>query len=391
MKFIYLLFIGVTGAGFVQAQTFQKKLSWKDNSIAMPTTAWVDLNNDSLLDVVVAGSDVVGKVKVSFFKNISAQNFVEQPPLVENITFTDLFFTDLNRDNRIDIVIVGTSSGKSSTISFINNGNFSFERQESTLPKSFLVRFGDLDQDGQEDLVSADATGWQVFKKGLSGYVLKLDSTGITRDIGIRDFDRDGKNDIVISGNNVAGAPFLTFLKNKGGFRFEKINIINPVAGSITTGDFNYDGQFDFIVSGKNKSTQAQIKYFQKDSVAFVAADSVSGHETANLLLADFDSDGLADLSFSGADPSGKHYNAIRKQNGTLIALDTLGLIHQKWGDFDRDGDLDMLRVLDSASSSIIYLLFCFSTTKLDSIPCSTLSKKAAPPGGRCLPLSCRK
>ena len=99
MKFIYLLFIGVTGAGFIQAQTFQKKLSWKDNSIAMPTTAWVDLNNDSLLDVVVAGSDVVGKVKVSFFKNNSAQNFVEQPPLVENITFTALFFTDLNRES----------------------------------------------------------------------------------------------------------------------------------------------------------------------------------------------------------------------------------------------------------------------------------------------------
>ena len=121
------------------------------------------------------------------------------------------------------------------------------------------------------------------------------------------------------------------------------------LARSVTSGDFDHDGKFDFVISGKNNQLVSQLKFFQFDSLNFIASDSLSGFADANLLLADFDSDGLADLSFNGTGDDGKHFNFLRSPEGKLTTLDTTGLINQRWGDFDRDGDLDILRVRDSA------------------------------------------
>lgn len=352
MKSILFIVIVCVCTNISLAQVFQKKISWKDTTFTSVSAEWTDIDNDSLLDAVLVGKDLTSKLKISVFKNTGALSFAQKSSFTENFTLNNFTLTNFNHDNKIDLLVSATGSGNALLLSYLNNKNFIFDKVQNQIPMdaSKLIRFVDLDQDGKEDLILAGENGLKILKSTPIGFELKFDTIQLkVKDASIFDFNKDGWNDIIVSGNGASGKPILMYLINTGKFHFKKINISKAVSGNITSGDFNHDGKFDFVVSGKNDQSLSLIKFFQKDSSSFVAVDSVLGYANANLLLADFDSDGLSDLSFYGKGDDGRRFNFIRNYKGILVPLDTAYLVNQSWGDFDRDGDLDILRVIDSA------------------------------------------
>ena len=56
MKKRFFLFIGFMSiASLLNAQMLTKKFTWKDNSITTVDLSWVDIDNDSHLDVLLLG------------------------------------------------------------------------------------------------------------------------------------------------------------------------------------------------------------------------------------------------------------------------------------------------------------------------------------------------
>jgi len=354
--FFLTIFISLTS----DAQTFKKKVIWKGLFNTL-NVEWVDIDNDSLLDVALVGKDNAFKTSTFFLKN-KIDSFVLRTGLNQNTQLQTFSWKDINHDNLIDYVQYASNGSVYSSTVFLNKRNFLFEPSKRVYPSAKDVSNNliiDLNNDGQEDWIIYGTNFIKIFEASDTVYQMKLDSSLVIESILIRDFNKDGLNDLVVSGSNKINSPQLQFWVNKGDFKFTNKLIKNAVAGKIESGDFNHDGWFDLIVAGKNSKAVNQINYYKNDSLSFNLRDSISGYGKSELLLADLDSDGLVDLSFQGVNSKGKKFNRIRNANKALIKLDTTGLITQRWGDYDRDGDLDLLTISDSMSYKVLSIYTC--------------------------------
>ncbi len=352
---VLFLAIGVTAT----SQTFQKKFTWKDNTISEAKAEWVDIDNDSLLDIQVIAQGNNQKLRLSSFKNQNLKKFALSATQDVDLSLNSYSLSDLNFDNRMDLIINGTKQGNSTTSKIINNGNFQFANSTIALPNIAITThlFVDLDTDGNLDLVAGGNTFLKIFRSSGSSYSIKLDSSNLKiNSILAQDFNKDGKIDLLLSGSQ-NGKPQIIFLKNKGEFQFKKISLHNPIAGSLETGDFNYDGFFDFIASGVNESGLNQIKYYSNNHQDFFSIDSLADFQSGNLSLADFNSDGKVELSYLGKATDGKSFNFLRDSARLIQDIEATQVSSQRWGDYDRDGDLDLLQVRDSSGYQVFQVL----------------------------------
>ncbi len=346
---VTLLFTGLTA----QAQLFEKR-----SSIDLPIqltemqSAWVDLDRNGLLDILITGIDSLDNLRIVMIKDHSS-----------NFEFTDLGITgfkqgvfeltDLDGDNFIDLIISGkTLIDTDATFEFINQGNFQFlKKNKLTSSYGNILSIADLNQDGKKEIIQAGNKGnthfLEIWSYKNSVYELVWDTTGLEiNSIIPEDFDRDGQTDLWLSGTHTK--PFCVILYHKKNFTFGFKDVINPIAGISNKGDFNQDGWFDVAVSGIDSTqTTKNILYLNQDG-SFADSLLTQSIKASQIFAADLTSDGLTDLNFNGIDSNNKKSNIILTETASTT-LDTLGLIHQQFGDFDRDGDLDVYQLRDSS------------------------------------------
>ncbi|NOS94002.1 MAG: T9SS type B sorting domain-containing protein [Cyclobacteriaceae bacterium] len=351
MKNLFLGMLVLTSI-IAHAQSFQLKKVWKENVNVNSKSYWVDFDNDSLMDVVVIGKSSNTTSRISWYKNNEAKSFALTRTQTEDMIPTGAYLTDFNQDNRMDLLLTGIINGKAGIRAVINKANLSMRDSMLVLPDLVVTSLitQDFDFDGKLDLAVGGADFLKVFKNTGNSYQLKFDSLGISvKSLASCDYDRDGRYDLIVSGTK-GSQPILFFMKNLSNLKFKKTNLPSPTTGIIENGDFKHDGKFDLVVNGRNANQQSQLQYFKNTGKAFQATDSIPNYKSGQLLLADLNSDGLSELSFAGRMTDGKRANQIIDSIGFIMNLDTARVHSQQWGDYDRDGDLDVLRVLDSAS-----------------------------------------
>ena len=189
-----------------------------------------------------------------------------------------------------------------------------------------------------------------VLKNKNHAFTVLFDSTKLkVHDFAIADFDGNGFNDIAISGRNNMNQVILTVLEFRNGFdTLRTLRLPLAVDGTLETGDLNHDGFNDLLVSGYNNSGIMTTQSFINQVTSFTPGRSFTGLKNAILKIADFDSDGKADISFLGQNNLDQPLNWIYTFTGDSISLPTAHVIDQIAGDFDRDGDLDLLQVTDT-------------------------------------------
>jgi hypothetical protein len=177
--------------------------------------------------------------------------------------------------------------------------------------------------------------------------------------IGVADFNRDGKADIIVATNNGARAQFgsiLLFAGNGDGtFQAPSTVATNKVWGTIIVTDFNGDGKADFVVG---QGSDANIYVGDGTGNFSPAATLFTGSSLPTpLAVADFNNDGKADVAMdrkifwgNGDGTAGNHLTGLAFGPNFTLDLTSVYLYEQA-GDFNSDGRKDLALALNETGA----------------------------------------
>ncbi len=299
--------------------------------------------------------------------NLSAKEVSFGPERVFNNEFSDagsLFFSniksaDMDLDGDDDIVIAQYGTGdelvwlENEGISLIGAVKHVISTEISNTSE---IQLYDLDQDGDMDVVVADATrdqlSWFENSNNGSSWIEQIIDTGIAidnvRDLAVADIDADGDPDIAIA----AAVTTVFWYENSANAsswtqRDTGITAIGNLH-SIALGDFDRDGSVDIVYGLASAMPSIEILLNTTgDGLNWTptVVGTTSPATTADVQVADLDNDGNAEIyshQINGAltqwtyDPINTTFNAL-----VVTTRGTLGEI--QFSDLDQDGDLDIL------------------------------------------------
>jgi FG-GAP-like repeat len=317
------------------------------------------------------------------FVSLSATaQFIEQtiqPTPFANVSHCAAAWGDYNNDNRLDVLITGNVS----SVIYTNNTFFGLAffvplLSATELPPLYYstVEWGDYDNDGDLDFVltgtlslaengvSANKQISRIYRNdGGSPCVFKdigADLIGICRgDAAWGDYDNDRDLDLIIAGDTTGtGAKGITKIyKNQGGGDsfIEETGIVLPgvaAGSSVGWADYDKDGDLDFILTGKTEGAIPRITKIYRNNypqISFTEQPfSFLGSQAGSSAWGDYDKDGDEDLIVAGLGTVKLYRNNYPANSFTDIVITPEPLIQVtqasvKWGDYDNDGDLDIL------------------------------------------------
>ncbi len=171
------------------------------------------------------------------------------------------------------------------------------------------------------------------------------------------DYDNDGDPDLVMSGYLLEEGSFTEIYRNDNG-SFVEINagLENAWGGQVAWGDYDNDGDLDVLVAGRKVDSEGEhlgdvSKIYRNDAGAFtdINAGLVSDGNIASALWGDYDNDGDLDVLLLERGGILRIYNNeygvfVDSQITIADMPEDSSPSHRmvSWGDYDNDGDLDI-------------------------------------------------
>jgi hypothetical protein len=335
---------------------------------------WFDYNNDGRLDILMAGMSESGPVS-GIYRNDSTGFVNIKAGICPLISERGLSWADIDNDGDLDFAIEGrtdTTSGQALTIVY-RNDETSFVNLHANVMNlnGGSVTWIDSDNDGHLDLmISGSPDAGYSFETKLyrliNGQFYEVPSyfPGVWgSSIAWTDFEPDGYPDVVISGYGF-GAQTRLFRNSmyQGVIGFEEVYA--PVEGqtsftAVNSGgliwfDYNNDGFPDLLVTGTGYGGPAVAELYRNTQNAMFTRDTIAlkGVCVSAVAVGDYDNDGYSDLAISGADdfatgsnPTTRIYHNEGGKTFVDIGASLVGTWFGSldWGDYDRDGRLDLL------------------------------------------------
>jgi hypothetical protein len=277
-----------------------------------------DVDGDGDLDLLTANDLLNGTVSVRL--NDGRGNFsvptTNPEPAVGNHP-TDIAVGDIDKDGDLDLL---TANAGTSTVSVrLNDGRGSFaapatnpEPAVGNFPVSVTV--GDVDGDGDLDLVTANRGGFTVsiclndgrgsFSAPATNANPAVGNTPLSVEMG--DVDGDGDLDLLTAnyGDNTVS---VRLNDGRGSFSAPAINP-NPTVGdsptSVTVGDVDSDGDLDLLTANYNYSGTVSVRLNNgrgSFSAPVINPEPTVGSFPTSVTVGDVDGDGDLDLLAANA------------------------------------------------------------------------------------------
>lgn len=279
-----------------------------------PKIAVADVNKDGLDDFYVCGAaGQPGQLMIQSaggrFTPVDTAIFVKAKDSEE----VDAVFFDANNDSYPDLYVVsgGNEYYDGTPVLadnlYINDGRGHFKRTENQIPSLLknksTVSVSDIDHDGDTDLFVgclADArkygipqTSWLLLNDGKGTFtqaaasVIKLDSIGMVTTSAFADLNKDGWDDLVVTGEWM---PVKIFFNDKGVFSENNIGQSAGLWQTLLPADVNGDGHTDLLAgnwghnnkffAGKNGPLKLYVKDFDGNgSVEQIMCYTIDGKE----------------------------------------------------------------------------------------------------------------
>ncbi|MCB0821202.1 MAG: T9SS type A sorting domain-containing protein [Bacteroidales bacterium] len=291
-----------------------------------------------------------------------AQTFTNINAGLTGLHFSDVAWGDYDADGDLDLLIAGLDAGELGvTILYKNEGNDTFTAVTGLgIPGTYVGDFtwGDYDADGDLDILiqgytdSGEITalfenlGGDIFSDSGLNFTVYTDGA-----VNFVDFNNDGLLDIFMAGYD--GEAYSSKLyKNVGNGDYSVIS--TPIPGAIKSSyewaDYNNDGFIDLFMSGFDFSATLISKLYTNngDETFTESENSFAGAWLGDVSWGDYDSDGDLDILLSGHNLDARIAKVYKNNNdGTFTEVTTAnltGVSHCStiWGDYDNDGDLDV-------------------------------------------------
>jgi len=355
-------------------------IAWVPQTIPIPGVVagdaiFFDYDNDGRLDILMAGvseNDLVSGV----YRNDSANGFVNiEANLIPLGSERGMTWGDFDNDGDYDIAIEGNASpggGYTPASRIYRNDNGSYNDIHAPIMdlQGGSVSWVDYNNDGRLELFLCGSN--DIGNSFYAKLYKQIDSTFVEdpaflpgvwgSSVGWADYDRDGDLDLVISGygwgmqtllfrNDLIGDSSQTFVEIPapvgGMYQFEAVS-----SSGVAWFDYDNDGWPDLLVTGGGYGGPAAKIYHNDQNGTFhdIGAALLPVSVSA-VAVGDYDNDGYLDIAISGAqdftfgsNPTTKIY---RNVDGTFndIGANLVGTWFGslEWGDYDKDGRLDLL------------------------------------------------
>lgn len=340
----------------------------KIDSVFRGSVAWGDYDNDKDLDLAITGvyewKVVSGQPKhilsvAKVYRNDLDGDFTEVLSFKDGLYHSKSLWGDYDNDGDLDLLMTGEQlrldEQKDTTIAMIyqNNGNDFFVKLGAKLKAvhSGTAQWVDFDNDGDLDILLAGSN----YDYGTQSLIYRNDGNNIFREVdpGITgcsqnqsscfDADKDGDHDILQLCYDTR------LFRNSGNLLFEETETFLPAVnyGCLAYGDYDNDKDIDVLITGKEDIVYTRL-FTNEGGVFNETGLNFRGVITGSACFGDYDIDGDLDLLLTGQ--SGRNISLVysSEEEGNSFTeidpgLEGLSLSDAQWGDYDNDGDLDIV------------------------------------------------
>lgn len=308
--------------------------------------------------------------------DVAAQSFMTRAVELEAALFSATALGDLDLDGDLDVVIAGVQGQDNVTRVYLNTGNGQqFTEVEAGLAGvvGVALALGDYDGDGDLDLIVSGEEASLLYRNdrgqplqftaidaGLPGVARVSGTLEVvnTPPIAWADYDNDGDQDLLIATQDDTDALITRLYRNMGDDGFSEIDAQLPplTNNTLAWGDYDRDGDLDLVVASRPSAADPQAPHQpfisvlrNEDGGAFTDIEAgLPGIEVGSVDWGDYDQDGDLDVLVSGDNeggtaPMGIYRNLGNDQFAYLEGGLSAGW-YGRWVDFDNDGDLDVLQ-----------------------------------------------
>jgi len=319
---------------------------------------------------------------VSLTQPASAQTFTASTSLT-GVWGSTTTWGDVDGDGDPDLLVTGLTGSPGNCVPltqlYLNQGG-ALTASSDTFEGVHLgqAAFGDYDGDGDLDLALTGATASGVgtlrlyenaggtYTEGNSQNDLLAENLRYSA-LAWGDIDNDGDLDLLASGITTAGNPRTVLFRNSridaartgsplGGFPtfvLDELNserLINLYGGRLAWGDLDGDGDLDLAATGYGTDGSRRAALYLNEPLGTFVQDTASELTPVtggDLAWGDYDNDGDLDLVLSGWSTAWEatlqlftNAAGILREDRFFSATRVVGSV--AWGDFDNDGDIDL-------------------------------------------------
>ncbi|MDA3886368.1 MAG: VCBS repeat-containing protein [Candidatus Delongbacteria bacterium] len=327
---------------------------------------WGDYDNDDDLDILLTGYYYDDQeVKVSKIYRNDSGIYIEINSDLIDVKGGSASWGDYDNDGDLDILLTGEATIRSYEAKVYRNdfGEFNDISADLITASKSTATWGDYDNDGDLDILLTSRNMSKVYCNnsgifidincGLIGLIEGTSTWG--------DYDSDGDLDILLCGRDEYVNGITKLYRNDSGvFVDVNIDLIGVEEGSLTWGDYDNDGDPDIVITGYCRSDNAPVSViYQNNSGTLTDINAgLFGLDYSCSSVGDYDNDGDLDILITGTNDYSTPITILYQNNSGIFTEINTGLLGADggsvaWGDYDNDGNLDILLTGDSILGGI--------------------------------------
>ena len=331
--------------------------------VATGAGSFADIDGDGDQDLLITGDTGSGYIS-RLYTNDGAGRFTDSDAGLTGVAQGSSCFADVDNDGDRDFLITGRTGSLNISWLYINNGSGSFTVKPSGAPGVFnsSSSFTDIDGDGDQDLLitgqaeSGNLSGLYVNDGSGSFSESNAGLTGVDYSSScIADVDGDGRQDLLITGNNINGRIARLYFNDSSNSQLDLTGVYH---GSSSFADVDGDGDQDLLITGaqdgetdEDPDKLSATLYINDGSGGFTDADAgLKGVYYSSSCFTDVDDDGDQDLVITGDTGDGlSQITRLYLNDGSGAFSDASAALTGVWfgsssfADVDGDGDMDLL------------------------------------------------